>query len=51
MQFTAVVDNTLSFGRYLHPAETAVFELESQGYAVFIDLTTECEVKENIPKK
>ncbi len=46
MQFTAVVDDTLSFGRYPYPAETTVIELESQGYTIFIDLTTENEVKE-----
>nr|QBK93489.1 MAG: dual specificity phosphatase [Pithovirus LCPAC404] len=46
MQFTAVVDDTLSFGRYPYPAEHCIEELESKGYTIFIDLTTEYEVKE-----
>ena len=46
MQFTAIVDDTLSFGRYPYPPEHCIEELESQGYTIFIDLTTEYEVKE-----
>ncbi len=43
MQFTAVVDDTLSFGRYPYPAEDSINELELRGYTIFIDLTAECE--------
>jgi len=45
MDFTAIINDKISFGRYPYPPEEAVKELENNGYNIFIDLTNK---KDNV---
>ena len=43
MDYTAVVTDWLSFGRYPYPPLKAIKELELEGYNIFIDLTDDLD--------
>lgn len=48
MDFTAVINNKLSFGRYPYD-EKSINELEANGYTIFVNLTTDNDNTDKTP--